>query len=108
MKSNNLTLQQERMASLIEREIRIIIYRITRDNNLGFLPISHCECDRKFQDLKVYVSDEDSDENKKLIEKFSKDYTSLIKSKLAFSKKFRKIPKITLLLCSDFGGNKKK
>ena len=97
MKNSELTLQQRRVEALYDRELRIIIYKITRQEALEFLPISHCKCDKKFQSIRIYVAIEENPKNEKLIDSFNKRYSSLIKKELVSTKKFRRIPQLIFL-----------
>lgn len=93
-KNKELSTQQKRTESLYDREIRISVYQVTKQESLPFLPISYCQASHKFQSIKVYVGFEENEENKKTLEDFNKKYNSLVTRGLVLSKRFRRVPKI--------------
>lgn len=90
----DLTLQQKRLESLYERELRIIVYQIVKKESLPFLPISFCRSSKKFQSIRVFVPIEDTESNKAFLNLFNKQYASAITRGLALCKRFRRVPRI--------------
>lgn len=90
----DLTLQQKRLESLYERELRIIVYQIIKKEMLPFLPISFCRSSKKFQSIRVFVPIEENQVNKELLDLFNKKYAAEITRGLILCKRFRRVPRI--------------
>ena len=94
MIKKELSTQQKRTESLYDRELRTVIYHVTKQESLPFLPVSYCEASNKFQSIRVYVAMEENEEGRRILDLFNKKYNPFITRGLVAAKKFRRIPKI--------------
>ncbi|RHZ36958.1 hypothetical protein [endosymbiont GvMRE of Glomus versiforme] len=86
-----------RLESAYAREIAFISQKLIHQKELPLFSISYCSLSTKAENLKVYLVFA-NEEDQKFLNIISKNYLPLIKKHLAKSKKFARLPKITLLL----------
>lgn len=88
---------QARLQKLYEREISIILKKISQQMELPFFSVSYCELSTKAENLKIYLFFL-NDKDQKILKTINKNYSPLIKKLLAQTKKFARVPKIAFLL----------
>jgi len=95
-KKNNFI--QQRKRSFYEREISHILYKIVQEYNLPSLSLSHCEISRRGENVKVYLSFSQEENEAEVVKLINTKYSPLIKKEIAKSKKFAYIPNLVFLL----------
>lgn len=89
---------RERREKLYEREIALILHKISQENNLSFFSLSHCILRGQGESLQIYLNFSQDKKGDELLKLINKRYSSMIKKELAKSKKFPYIPKLTILM----------
>ena len=96
-KKNNFT--QQKKQSFYEREISCILYKIIREHNLPSFSLSYCKLSTRGENVKVYLSFAQIDNNKEeILNLINKKYSPFIKKEMARSKKFAYLPNLVFLL----------
>lgn len=103
----DLTVNQKRILSRCEKEIRKIVFDIERKEQKGcssytMLPISSCEIDRKFQVLKIFLSLNNNKQDLGLVSEINRKFSSLTRSELAKKKIFPRVPKVLFAIDRHF------
>src|SRR6185295_12394990 len=89
---------QQRKQSFYEREISRILYKIVQEYNLPSLSLSYCEVSTRGENVKIYLSFAQEENQAEVLKLINKNYSPLIKKEMAKSKKFAYIPNLVFLL----------
>jgi ribosome-binding factor A len=95
-KKNNFF--QQRKRSFYEREISGILYKIIQEYNLPSFSLSYCEVSARGENVKIYLSFAQEENQTEVLKLINTKYSPLIKKEMAKSKKFTYIPKLVFLL----------
>lgn len=87
-----MTLKQERMDQILQREISRILQFELKNPKLGFVTVTDVECTRDMSQAKVYVSFLGKQERNDAGMKILRSSKGFIRSTLAKNVKARKIP----------------
>lgn len=102
----DLTVNQKRILSRYEREVRRILFNIKRSEQdrfaSNFIPVSYCEVDKKFQTLKIFLYFENNRENLDIISEMNKKFSSFVRYELARAKVFSRVPKVLFAIDKEF------
>jgi len=88
---------QQRKQSLYGREISRILYKIVQEYNLPSFSLSYCEVSARGENVKIYLSFSQEENQEKVLDLINKKYSPLVKKELDHSKKFSFLPRLIFL-----------